>query len=414
MPKAARAGRDAREPTRPAKGGRGRGSSAPELSACSFPTAIGDCALVWSDAGVVGFQLPEATPTLTFETLRQRFPAAIIVEPPDVLARVIDGVTRLLAGEAVDLSQTPLDLSGVPPFHRRVYEVARHIPSGTTRSYGELAREVGSPGASRAVGRAMGQNPIAVIVPCHRVTAAGGKLGGFSAHGGVQTKQRLLEIERAAGLELPFDGGAARKHLRKADPVLRVLIDRVGDFALRPRPTPSVFRALARAIVYQQLSAKAAGTIHGRLCDACTKPRDGEHGLEPERLLKLSNEQLAAAGISQNKRLALQDLARRAVDGRLPDFETAQALADEALIEELTQVRGIGRWSAQMFLIFHLGRPDVLPTDDLSVRKAFGLVFGVREPSAAMLEAHGERWKPYRSVASWYLWQALDRQLYPE
>lgn len=385
----------------------------PTLSAAVFSTAIGDCGLVWSDVGVVGFQLPEATRGRTLDTLQRRFPGATLGDPPAAMCKVIEGVKRLLAGGDEDLSATPLDLSAVPAFHRRVYDVARTIPRGTTRSYGELAHAVGSPGASRAVGQAMGRNPIAVIVPCHRVTAAGGKLGGFSAHGGVLTKQRLLEIERTDRPELGFDGRAATRHLSKADPGLRKLLQRVGGFEFRPRPTPSVFQALARAIVYQQLSAKAAGTIHGRLCAACAK-RGGSHELDPKRLLKLDDAQLSAAGISNNKRLALQDLARRAVDGRLPSFERAARLADEALIEELVQVRGIGRWSAQMFLIFHLGRPDVLPTDDLSVRKAFGLVFGVRDPSAAVLEAHAERWRPYRSVASWYLWQALDQKLYPE
>lgn len=394
--------------------GRGRGDTRTELSACLFETAVGDCGLVWSEAGVVGFQLPEASRGRTLDTLQKRFPGASIATPPPAMARVVDSVTRLLEGEDEDLSRTPLDLRAVPPFHRKVYEVAKQIPRGMTQSYGELAHAVGSPGASRAVGQAMGKNPIAVIVPCHRVTAAGGKLGGFSAHGGVLTKQRLLEIERRPMPALAFDGQLATRHLSKADPELRKLLKRVGPFALRPRPTPSVFQALARAIVYQQLSAKAAATIHGRLCEACRGAQRSTAGLEAEQLLQVSDTKLAAAGISNAKRLALQDLAQRAVDGRLPTFERTQELDDDALIEELTQVRGIGRWSAQMFLIFHLGRGDVLPSEDLSVRKAFGLVFGLESPSAKALEAHAERWRPYRSVASWYLWQALDQKLYPE
>ncbi|MEZ4372724.1 MAG: methylated-DNA--[protein]-cysteine S-methyltransferase [Polyangiaceae bacterium] len=392
--------------------GRGRGDTRSMLCASLFETDVGDCGLVWSDAGVVGFQLPEASRARTLDTLQKRFPKATLASPPPAMKQVIDSVIRLLAGEDQDLSQTPLDLREVPPFHRKVYEVAKLIPRGMTRSYGELAQAVGSPGASRAVGQAMGKNPIAVIVPCHRVTAAGGKLGGFSAHGGVLTKQRLLEIER--GRALDFDGKQATAHLSKADPGLRQLLKRVGPCALRPRPTPSVFEALARAIVYQQLSAKAAATIHGRLCEACASSKPKDAGLTPERVLKQSDAKLSAAGLSGAKRLALQDLARRAVDGRLPTFERAQELGDEELITELSQVRGIGRWSAQMFLIFHLGRADVLPCDDLSVRKAFGLVFGVENPSAKALEAHAERWRPYRSVASWYLWQALDQKLYPE
>ena len=154
-----------------------------------FDTAIGRCGIAWGRRGVVGARLPEAR-----ERLLQRFPGARGAPPPDV-QRAVDGIVALLRGEASDLSAATLDTDRVPPFDRRVYEVARAIPPGATLSYGELATRLGEPGAAREVGQALGQNPFPLVVPCHRVVAAGGKLGGFSAPGGVATKLRLLALE---------------------------------------------------------------------------------------------------------------------------------------------------------------------------------------------------------------------------
>src|SRR5439155_16025712 len=154
-----------------------------------------------------------------------------------------------------------LDMERLPAFHRRVYEIARTIPPGETLSYGELAARLGVPGAARAVGQTLGRNPVAIVVPCHRVLAAGGKVGGFSANGGITTKLRLLSIEAAHsngpfydgdGM-LGFDPRAAVAHLRVSDAALARVIDNVGAFDLALRKTASIFAALAEAIVYQQL-----------------------------------------------------------------------------------------------------------------------------------------------------------------
>jgi methylated-DNA-[protein]-cysteine S-methyltransferase len=162
-----------------------------------FDTAIGACAIVWSDAGVCGFLLPHADATRTRTRVTQRFAGAREAEPPRAVQQAIDGVSALLRGERVDLSTVPLDLERVPEFNRRVYDIARAIPPGHTLTYGEIAERLGDPLLARSVGQALGANPIAVIVPCHRVLAAGGRAGGFSAPGGVDTKRRLLEIEQA-------------------------------------------------------------------------------------------------------------------------------------------------------------------------------------------------------------------------
>jgi len=174
-----------------------------------FDTAIGRCGIAWNGRGIVGVQLPEGSEPETRARLRRRFPDAREAPPPASVERAIDGVVALLRGEPSRLETVTLDMDGVPAFHRRVYEVARTIPPGATLSYGEVAARMGEPGAARDVGQALGQNPFAIIVPCHRVLAANGKVGGFSARGGVRTKLRLISSERAGGHgALPLFGGS--------------------------------------------------------------------------------------------------------------------------------------------------------------------------------------------------------------
>ena len=160
-----------------------------------FDTAIGRCGMAWSERGITGLQLPEASERETRARLLQRFPAAAEAVPPPQVEPAIAAIVALLDGTPRDLSTVALDMDGVPPFHRRVYEVARRIPAGATSSYRDIAARLGAPGAARAVGQALGRNPFPIIVPCHRVLSAGGKIGGFSAHGGVATKLRMLAAE---------------------------------------------------------------------------------------------------------------------------------------------------------------------------------------------------------------------------
>ena len=162
-----------------------------------FDTAIGKCGIAWGERGVAGVQLPEAGEVESRARMLHRFPAAGETVPPPKVQRLIDRIVALLRGEASDLSSVVLYMDGVPELQRRVYEAARTIPPGKTLSYGDNARRVGAPRAARAVGQALGRNPFPIVVPCHRVLAAGGKIGGFSAQGGVATKQRMLAIEGA-------------------------------------------------------------------------------------------------------------------------------------------------------------------------------------------------------------------------
>ena len=380
-----------------------------------FETTIGCCGIAWGAGGIVGVQLPEGRERATRARLRQRFADASESPPPREVAGAIDDIAALLRGEPRDLSDIALDMEGVPPFHRQVYEAARAVPPGATVAYGEIATRVGKPGAARAVGQALGRNPFAIVVPCHRVLAAGGKLGGFSADGGTTTKQRLLAIEGVAadggGARAPadtrgfgFDPTAAVAHLRAVDTALARVIDAAGPFRMELQTTPSVFVALAEAIVYQQLSGKAAATIFGRVRALFPRRR-----LAPEPLLALSDARLRGAGLSRAKLLALRDLARRTIDGEIPTVAAARRMDDETIVARLTAVRGVGRWTAEMFLMFRLGRPDVLPVDDYGIRKGFAVALRKRAlPERRALEQRGARWKPYRTVASWYLWRALD------
>lgn len=203
-----------------------------------------------------------------------------------------------------------------------------------------------------------------------------------------------------------FKAARAVAHLKAADPALAEIIERIGPFRMELKASRSVFGALAEAIVYQQLSNKAAATIYSRV--EALYPR-ATAGFTPRHILATPDEKLRGCGLSRAKVLAVQDLARRVASGELPTLKQAHDLEDAELIERLIKVRGIGRWSAEMFLMFRLGRPDVLPLDDYSLRKAYAKAFKKRAlPSPKALEKAGEKWRPYRTVASWYLWRMLE------
>ncbi|HEU4630512.1 MAG TPA: DNA-3-methyladenine glycosylase [Gemmatimonadaceae bacterium] len=196
---------------------------------------------------------------------------------------------------------------------------------------------------------------------------------------------------------------AAVRHLKKADPRLRVVIERVGPCRFAPRAEGTHFDALVRAILYQQLSGKAAATIHGRVRD-----HFGGRDPLPEELLATPDEAVRACGVSRQKLGYLRSLAEHVAAGALP-LDRVETMADDAIIDALVDVKGIGRWSAQMFLMFRLGRPDVLPELDLGVQKGIQLAYGLRTlPTPKRVREIGARWAPYRSVGSWYMWRLLD------
>ncbi len=197
-------------------------------------------------------------------------------------------------------------------------------------------------------------------------------------------------------------------HLRAGDELLARAMDRVGPFVLKPRATKSLFEALMRSIIYQQLHGKAAESIHGRVLVQLK----AHGGAKPEAVMKIADAEMRGAGLSAGKLRAIRDLAQKCLDGTVPTLREAHHLDDAELITRLTAVRGIGPWTVHMLLIFYLGRPDVLPTGDLAIRAAFKRLYNKRrDPTPEAIIRHARRWQPYRSVACWYLWRSLDTQL---
>ena len=215
-----------------------------------------------------------------------------------------------------------------------------------------------------------------------------------------------------------YDSALALEALSDADPKLARLILRAGPFTMKLASAQSPFEALLESIIYQQLHGKAAAAIHAKLITSFHPVAGMGIHPTPQHLLECPNEQLRQAGLSHNKALAVRDLAAKTIDGTVPTLARIRRMPDEAIIEHLTQVRGIGRWTVEMFLIFRLGRPDILPTSDYGVRKGFALTFGQLKPADKVtpadlpkpdvMEKRAKRWHPWCSIASWYLWRACD------
>lgn len=206
---------------------------------------------------------------------------------------------------------------------------------------------------------------------------------------------------------LSFNADTAVAHLAAADPVLGALMQRAGPYRPSTNAAPDVFHSLLRAIVYQQLSGKAAATIYARLLAAL-----GDNDAPGAAAIQAADDAaLRGAGLSANKLAGLRALAAAQLAGDLPDESRLHEYDDAELIEAYSTIRGIGRWTVEMLLLFHLGRPDVMPIHDLGVRKGYAVTYGLEAlPKPKALEAAGEAWRPYRSVACWYMWRALEAE----
>lgn len=379
----------------------------------SFDTFIGPVALAWGDHGVVALQLPYGSAKLTEKRLAERltegFPASTklsIQAPGRDALQWQEQITEHLGGRLQALHKIPLAglTKGPKPaaFSARVYQELQQVPAGQVVTYSELARKAGAPEGARAVGRAMAQNPLPLLIPCHRVVGSGGQLVGFTALGGLALKQKLLQIEKAHFSISPWPALASQK-LAESDPQMARVIAHVGPCNFTPTGERSPFASLFRAIVFQQLNGRAAQAILTRVLELF-----GGSMPTPQALLATRSSQLRERGLSANKILALKDLAQKSCLGVVPTkFSQLTSLSDEEIISRLTQVRGIGPWTVQMMLIFALARPDVMPADDFGVRKGFAQAFG-QELGPKELRQYSARWAPYRSLASWYLWRLLD------
>ena len=206
-------------------------------------------------------------------------------------------------------------------------------------------------------------------------------------------------------ISLPFDHIKAHEHLSQIDKRLARVIEKTGAFRFTLDECDSVYESLLEAITHQSISGRAARTIFERIKAL------GSNGLcpTPLEILALPIQKLREAGLSNAKAAAMKDLAQKTIDGVVPTLEEAGKLSDEELVKRLISVRGIGAWTVEMFLIFRLGRPDVLPIHDYGVQKGFALTYGKKViPKPRELAAFGERWRPYRTIASWYLWRAIE------
>ena len=202
----------------------------------------------------------------------------------------------------------------------------------------------------------------------------------------------------------PFDAATAVAALRRSDPALGRAIDTFGPFAMNLQAMRTPFEALLRAIVYQQLSGRAAGAIHARVLALFEGERPSARALAA-----MSDNALRATGLSRAKTAAARDLAEKTLTRVVPGGRALRGMPDDEIVARLVQVRGVGRWTVEMLLMSHLARPDILPATDLGIRRGFARLQGLEElPEPADLLAHGERWRPWRTVASWYLWRAAD------
>jgi DNA-3-methyladenine glycosylase II len=210
-------------------------------------------------------------------------------------------------------------------------------------------------------------------------------------------------------MALAFDLAEATRYLSLKDEKLATLIAETAQFQTDMDAAQSPYEALMESIAYQSISGKAAATIFARIKALGSNGRPPS----PGQMLKLHTSTLRKAGLSGAKVLAMKDLARKTIDGIVPTREQAEKMSDEELVERLDSVRGIGAWTVEMFLIFNLGRPDVLPIHDLGVKKGWSVTYGKKHmPKPKELMAFGERWRPYRTVASWYMWRAFERAGY--
>ena len=405
----------------PPSGGRQSDAKIPRLMSVPyftlFETAIGRCGIAWLNAVWSAFSFPSGAKPRRGSACAGRFPQAREVYPPAEVQLALDGIVALLRGERSDLCRG--ERSTWKACRRFIAAFTRSrapFHPGATLSYGEIAKQLGSLGSARAVGQALGRNPFAIVVPCHRVLAADGGWAGSPrmeasrpssacSRSRVRVRTGSSRCSRvtafSVSIRMPRSSICAPPTRRSRGSSMRS-----GLFACDSTGRRASSCALAEAIVYQQLNGRAAATIFARLCALFP---GGHAGPNAEQILRASDARLRSAGLSRSKMLSLRDLARKAVDGKVPTLAEVHRMDDEAIIERLTEVRGIGRWTVEMLLMFRLGRPDVLPVDDYGVRKGFTIAFRKRKPPHPKdLQKYGARWRPYRTVASWYLWRATD------
>lgn len=284
--------------------------------------------------------------------------------------------------------------SGQFGFQMKVWNALLTIPLGETRSYKEIAIQVGSPKAARAVGMANNRNPISIIVPCHRVIGHDGNLVGYG--GGIFRKQYLLGLEKPLQNSKYFEYGAKEiEYLKSRDPILAAAIDEIGP--IKRAVIPDIFIALVNFIVGQQISSKSKATVWQRIQDRFSP-------LSAETIGALSIEELQNCGMSMRKASYIKEIADVILEGSL-NLIQLQAMSDQDVSERLVQIKGIGPWTAEMVLIFSMQRPNIMSWGDLAIIRGLRMLYGHSEITPALFAKYKNRYSPYATVASLYLWE---------
>lgn len=381
-----------------------------------FTTKAGHAAVAWKNNALTHVLLPEKSR----KSLEQKLPQHLFClceNPKPPIVKAITQIQNYFAGEAFNFSRIKLDFSSCPPFHQMVYAELLKVPPGSTTTYKELAIRCQNPKGSRAVGQAVGKNPLVLLIPCHRVIKSDATLGGFSAAGGIEQKIAMLELEDVQVIRTPktivappllledVNIDEALEFLGNTDANMKRLIAKVPRFSITPDSMSSTFQALLESIVYQQLTGKAAATIFSRLlglfgCQGSITPLD---------IVRAKDSELRSAGLSGSKTAAIRDLAEFALAGKLPEVTEMKKMSNNRIVNCLTAIKGIGRWTVEMMLIFKLGRADIMAPGDYGLQKGLGIIRNQKTlPSPAQLGEAAKIWKPYRSIASWYLWRASE------
>ncbi|MGM0599804.1 MAG: methylated-DNA--[protein]-cysteine S-methyltransferase, partial [Candidatus Rifleibacteriota bacterium] len=341
---------------------------------------------------------------------------ALQTQPTEPVNFAIQQIKNYFAKTNFDFSKISLDLSSCNNFAKKIYKTLQKTEPGDTVSYKTLALSIDKPGASRAVGKATGANPIPLIIPCHRVIKSDGKIGGFSSSEGISQKIEMLEIEGVRlnskkNLVLPPETLSEQniatgiEFICKQDSKLNKFVKQLPEFKLNVDTISSPFQSLLEAIVYQQLTGKAAETIYKKLLDLfCSNGK-----VQPLDIIRAPDNELREVGLSQNKILAAKDLAEKTFEGIVPNLHQLERMSDFDIISSLAKIRGIGRWTVEMLLLFKLGRPDILAIDDYGLRKGYAILKNKENlPSPVELKKEGRAFRPWRTILSWYLWRIAE------
>lgn len=405
---------------KPRKISKSNSADLPEEYCCHlFTVEKKHLAIIWNSKNQIKrLYLPQDSRTELRQKILRDNNNTYYAQPNPKIASLIRQIKNYFSGKAFNFVGFEYDLRQVNEFARQVLAELVKVPPGRTVSYGELAHRAGKARAARAVGRAVANNPVPLLIPCHRVIKSDGSPGGFSGAGGCEQKLKMLEIEgvKIRKAEKPKKCIKSAKtyseivrtgvkKLCKADPEMAIWIKKLPPFELNLDNKITSFQALLEAIVYQQLTGKAAGTIYTRLLQlfGCSE------SVSPLDIIRAQDSELRKSGLSGPKILAIRDLAEKTQAGLIPEFATLEEMSDAEIIQCLTRVRGIGRWTAEMLLIFRLGRLDVLAADDYGLKKGFAVLRKLQQlPSSKQLQEEGKCWSPYRTIASWYLWRIAD------